>query len=165
MWNEPFLYEPLDAQPEQIKPNALILGYALIDLQLVNNTPVVIEHLGPEPLRLRDIVNATLLGEPDQTLFERYRADLHVSLATPPTFIWHTAGDELVSTHNALHFATALADHKVPYELHIFAGGEHGMSLADETTAVGERFLDPYYQIWIDLALRWLKRQREQQRS
>jgi acetyl esterase/lipase len=160
LWNRPWLYEPLGASPDQIRPNALILGYPVIDLELVDNTPIVVPQHGPEPLRLMDLVNTMVLGEPDPALLKRYRADLHVSPATPPTFIWHTGGDELVFAHNALRFATALADHKVPYELHIFAGGEHGLALADETTAVGQRFLDPYYQIWIDLALKWLKRQR-----
>ena len=165
-WNKPFLYEPLGVSAEEIKPNALILGYPAIDLELVANPPIVIEAQA-EPVGLNEHVLATVLGEfpPPRALVEQYRADRHVSSATPPTFVWHTAEDELVFAHNALRFATALADHKVPYELHIFGSGEHGLSLADETSAVGERFLDPHAQVWIDLALKWLKRQREQQRS
>ena len=112
----------------------------------MDNTPVVIPQHSPEPRRRKDLVNATVLGAPDLALKERYQADLHVSSATPPTFIWHTAGDQAVFAHNALRFAGALADHQVPYERHIFAGGEHGPALADETTAVGQRFRDPYYQ-------------------
>jgi acetyl esterase/lipase len=164
MWNEPSLYEPLGVRPEQIRPDALILGYPVIDLELVDNTPFVFDPQLP-PGRPRDDILALVLGEPDQALKELYRADLHVSSATPPTFIWHTADDQMVFAHNALRFATALADHKVPYELHIFGSGVHGLSLADETTDAQQQFLNPHAQIWIDLALKWLKRQREQQRS
>ncbi len=63
--------------------------------------------------------------------------------------------------HNALRFATALADHKVLYELHIFGSGVHGLSLADETTDEQQQFLNAHAQRWIDLALKWLKGQRE----
>jgi acetyl esterase/lipase len=82
---------------------------------------------------------------------------LPVSSATPPTFLWHTADDEKVFAHNALRFATALADHHVPYELHIFGSGVHGLALADETTAVEGDMINPHAQIWIDLAVRWLR--------
>lgn len=162
LWNEPMLLEPLGTSPAQIRPDALILGYPVIDLELTDNEPFVYDPALP-PGRLQDVVNAMVLGEPSRALLDRYRADLHVTAATPPTFIWHTAEDTLVFPHNALRFATALADHKVPFELHIFGSGEHGLALADETSAVGQRFIEPGAQVWIDLALKWLKRQREQQ--
>lgn len=47
----------------------------------------------------------------------------------------------------------------MPYELHIFQSGVHGLSLADETTDIDGTMLNPSVQIWIDLALSWLKRQ------
>ena len=182
LWDQPWLIEPLGVSAEAIKPNALILGYPMIDLELVDNTPTVIpglavidldlvdttpivRHQQPEPVRLRELMLATVLGDPDQSLKDRYCLDRHVSSATPPTFIWHTADDAFVFAHNALRFATALAEHKVPYELHIFRSGVHGLTRADETTAAQEQHLNPRAQIWIDLALKWLKGQREQARS
>jgi acetyl esterase/lipase len=161
-WNKPFIYQPLGVSPEQIKPNALILGYPVIDLQLAANPPVVVEAQA-EPIGLNEHVLTTVFGEfpPPRELVEQYRADRHVSSATPPTFIWHTADDELVFAKNALRLASALTEHNIPYELHIFESGVHGLSLGDETTDDREQFLNPHTQIWIDLALRWLKRQRE----
>ena len=163
LWNETLLYKPLGVSPEQIRPDGLVLGYPVIDLDLVDNTPTVTEQHGG-PVQHGNLVLATVLGEPDQALKDRYRVDLHVSSSTPPMFIWHTAEDKAVFPQNALRLATALADHKVPFELHIFGSGEHGLSLADETSAVGQRFIEPNVQIWMDLALKWLKRQREQQK-
>ncbi len=158
LWHEPWLSEPLGLDPEQLRPNALILGYAVIDSDLIDNTPT---PQGPQGTLVgaRDLIVRTVLGEPDQELKERYRLDRHVSSSTPPTFLWHTADDELVFAHNALRFATALADHKVPYELHIFGHGVHGLSLADETTDTEGRMLNPAAHVWTDLALRWLKEQ------
>ena len=85
-----------------------------------------------------------------------------MSAATPPTFIWHTAEDELVFAQNALRFAMALAEHRVPYELHVFERGRHGLSLADETTDVDQQMINRESQVWIDLALSWLLHRREQ---
>jgi acetyl esterase/lipase len=144
---------------EHLQPHALILGYPLIDLDLLDNTPI---PRGPEgtPVQPGDAIVSTVLGnEPDHALKERYHLDLHVSPSTPPTFLWHTAIDQLVPSLNALRFATALAEHRVSYELHIFESGVHGLSLADETTDVDGRMINPHTQIWIDLALEWLKRQ------
>ena len=158
MWNEPWLFEPLGMTGEQLRPQALILGYPVIDLDLIDNTPI---PWGPQGalVQPRDLIVNTVLGEPDSALKERYRLDRHVSSSTPPTFLWHTAADQLVQTRNSLCFAAVLAEHGVPYELHIFESGVHGLSLADETTDVDGTMLNPHAQIWIDLALGWLKRQ------
>jgi acetyl esterase/lipase len=160
-WDKPFIYEPLQASADQIKPNALILGYPVIDLELLANPPIALDPEA-EPVGLNEHVLATVLGEfpPPRALVEQYRLDHHVSSATPPTFLWHTADDQLVFAQNALRFATALAGHHVPYELHIFESGVHGLSLADETTDEQGQFLNEDCQIWIDLALKWLERQR-----
>jgi hypothetical protein len=51
-----------------------------------------------------------------------------------------------------------LTKYKVPYELHIFESGVHGLSLADETTAAKSEHVNPGCQIWFELAARWLKK-------
>lgn len=160
LWNQPFLYETLGVRPEAIRPNALILAYPVIDLTLVSKAPIQIDPQD-EPVDIGELMLTKTLGYPHPTaeLLARYRADLHVSPATPPTFIWHTADDELVPARNALLFATALAEQGVPYELHIFDQGVHGLALADEITEAQGRFLNPDCQIWVELALKWLKRQ------
>ena len=156
------LYEPLGVSPEQLRPNALILGYPVIDLELVGNFQMTLEPEGTE-VGIKDHILSIVLGpDPAQALREQYRLDLQVSAATPPAFIWHTAEDELVFAQNALRFAMALAEHHVPYELHIFERGRHGLSLADETTDVEQQMINRESQVWIDLALAWLRLRREQ---
>lgn len=81
-----------------------------------------------------------------------------VSENTPPTFIWHTAEDEVVPVQNSLLYAKALSDYKVPYEMHIYPYGEHGLSTVDgivydedkETNVARARR-------WIEDAKTWLK--------
>jgi acetyl esterase/lipase len=161
LWDKPLLYGALGVRAEQIRPNALILGYPVIDLDLVAN--LLVETNVPDTQTgIKDQMFSAVFGAPDapEELKAQYRLDRHVSAATPPSFIWHTDDDELVFAHNALRFATALADQRVPHELHIFQGGVHGLALADETTEVEGKFLSPHSQVWVDLALDWLRRQR-----
>ncbi|MBX3010374.1 MAG: alpha/beta hydrolase [Caldilineaceae bacterium] len=160
LWNQPWFYEPLGVEPAQIKPNALILAYPVIDLTLVAGAPRQLDA-DSAPVALSELILTKTLGvpQPSPEQLARYRADRHVSAATPPTFIWHTADDELVPARNALLFATALAEQGVPYEIHIFDQGVHGLALADEVTQSQGRFLNPDCQIWVSLALAWLKRQ------
>ena len=53
----------------------------------------------------------------------------------PPVFLWHTVSDSSVPVENSLLFANALTKHKVPFEMHIYPEGPHGLSLANRQTA------------------------------
>jgi acetyl esterase/lipase len=159
MWDKPYIYEAVGAAPVQVRPDALILGYAVIDLELVARPPLVVDPHTGQALPDTGILSAAF-GEPQPApaLVDPYRLDHLVSAATPPAFIWHTADDAVVPAESALRFAAALARHHVPYELHIFQTGVHGLSLADATTDSGGRFTNPPVQAWMLLVLEWLKR-------
>jgi acetyl esterase/lipase len=156
-WRESWLTDSLKLDAETIRPDALLLGYPVIDLALVN--PSLRPHpVDPQaaPVQVRERMAQMVLSGPDRPPFDRAGLHRHVSSATPPSFVWHTADDDLVWAHNTLRFATALADHHVPYELHLFSSGVHGLSLADATTDAGNRFLNPQVEVWMPLALTWL---------
>ncbi len=53
--------------------------------------------------------------------------ELQVTAQTPPTFIWHTVADATVPVENALMFASALRKAGVPFDLHIYEKGPHGL--------------------------------------
>ncbi|KAF0095788.1 MAG: Alpha/beta hydrolase [Puniceicoccaceae bacterium 5H] len=55
--------------------------------------------------------------------------ELQVTDNTPPTFLWHTADDSVVPVQNSYAFAQALQEHGVPYDLHIYQTGHHGLGL------------------------------------
>ncbi|MBD0380025.1 alpha/beta hydrolase [Paenibacillus sedimenti] len=92
-----------------------------------------------------------LLGEtPDDTLVSLLSTEKQVTADTPPTFLWHTADDAAVPVENSLLFAGALSRHKVPFELHVFESGRHGLGLAED---------HPEAKIWPDLCAVWIKKQ------
>jgi len=71
-----------------------------------------------------------------------------VSENTPPCFIWHTSEDQTVDVQHSLLFAKALKDKKIPFEMHIFPFGHHGLGLAQATKDVSK---------WSYLSTEWIK--------
>ena len=76
---------------------------------------------------------------------------------TPPTFLWHTAADKTVPVANSLRYAAALAAHGVPFELHVYPFGWHGLSTADAETAANPlpKNIQPVHG-WLADAVRFL---------
>ncbi|WP_197276427.1 alpha/beta hydrolase [Bacillus sp. JCM 19034] len=157
-WHESFLSEELSVESEQLRPNALILGYAVLDYILMK------EEAEKEEAQWKHEVwkssNHAVFGKEMPSLEELNNISPvnFVTEATPPTFLWHTADDDLVYAQNSLHFATALAKKRIPYELHVFESGVHGLSLSDETTENDPVHVNQDCQVWVDLALKWLKK-------
>ena len=94
-----------------------------------------------------------LLGERqnDAEMVPLLSNEQQVTADTPPTFLWHTAVDAAVPVQNSLLFASALAQHQVPFELHVFEQGPHGIGLATDYPGAGA---------WPSLCATWLERRR-----
>lgn len=92
-----------------------------------------------------------LLGkEPSEEFVKSLSNDLQVTNNTPPCFIWHTWEDKAVKVENSLQFAAALQRAGVPFDLHVYEKGRHGIGLADKA---------PYTNAhpWSKDLLFWLK--------
>ncbi len=125
---------------EAHKPNGLILGYAAISFKGREERPAY----------------KILLGEnPSPELVALMSMEDNVSSDTPPSFIWSTYEDATVPVNNSLLFAQALAKKNVPFELHIYPKGVHGLSLANEIVCKPEK-VQKKPQDWIRLAKEWL---------
>ena len=75
-----------------------------------------------------------LLGpDPSPELVRELSNELQVSPATPPCFLWHTVADTAVKIENSLDFALALRKNGVPFDLHLYQNGAHGLGLGDAT--------------------------------
>jgi acetyl esterase/lipase len=119
---------------ESSRPDLLILCYPVITLK---------DPYTHEGSRLN------LLGpEPDPSLIQLMSNEEQVTADTPPTFLWHTSDDH-VAVENSLHFAASLSRHKVPFDLHVYAKGKHGLGLAEGDEHVGT---------WTSTCAVWLKR-------
>ena len=98
----------------------------------------------------------SVAGENQRDFFS---LEKHVSADTPPTFLWHTAEDHSVPVENSLMFATALRRCGVPFEIHVYPFGEHGLSLAtDEVTEYEKgRLPDAHVAGWIRECGDWIE--------
>lgn len=71
-----------------------------------------------------------LLGDhPSAELVRDLSNELQVTKNTPPCFLWHTWEDRVVPVENTLQFAAALRRADVPFDLHIYQKGGHGLGL------------------------------------
>jgi len=92
-----------------------------------------------------------LLGEnPPQELVDLLSNEKQVTKDTPTTFLFHTWEDNAVKVENSLSFAEALRVAGVPFDLHIYQKGGHGMGLG------GGRAGGPHHP-WAADCLYWLK--------
>lgn len=74
-----------------------------------------------------------LLGEhPSDELIGLLSNEQQVTAKTPPCFLWHTVEDTAVPVENSMDFAVALRKHGVPFDLHIYRDGGHGLGLGDD---------------------------------
>jgi acetyl esterase/lipase len=129
-------YEPSDRiDQESCRPDLAILCYPVISLLEHYHEGSVYNLLGNHPM---DELRALMSNE------------RNVSKATPPTFLWHTADDASVPVENSMLYAQALSKWNVPFELHIFPNGRHGLGLAEENPIVSK---------WTDLCTSWLANQ------
>ena len=154
-WQNAIIHEFFGEEPAAFKPAAAILGYGISDYHLMFG-----EIKDPFAQQISDAAGIAYLGttSPTQEMLDSVSPALHVSKSTPPTFLWATAADALVPVENTTRMANALARAGVPFEVHIFEAGPHGLSLADQASAGSMFELDPDAAKWMGLAEAWLKK-------
>lgn len=102
-----------------------------------------------------------LLGKDkdNKELLEYVSIEKRITKETPPAFIFHTFPDDCVPMQNSLLLADALKKNDIPFELHIFPTGGHGLGLAsDITLSPWGNEIDEGVAQWVNLCHNWLKR-------
>jgi acetyl esterase/lipase len=91
-----------------------------------------------------------LLGkEPTSDQIKAYSPDLHVTKASPPTFIVFAEDDPVVPPESSKRYCNALKGQGVPCSLHSYREGGHGFGTRDaRRLPVSE---------WPNLAAAWMK--------
>lgn len=77
----------------------------------------------------------------------------------PRAFIFSTFEDSVVPIKNTISLISAYKENGVPFEVHIFEHGEHGLSLGN-ISVYNLKYLDEFSKTnskWFDLFLIWLK--------
>ena len=116
------------------RPNLLCLCYPVI------SAGKAISHNGS----FEDLLGDKTELIADMSCEDNIREDM------PPVFIWHTFEDGSVDCRNSLVMATRLKEKNLPFELHLFPDGKHGVKLAEDIEGTNQ---------WFGLYENWLKRQ------
>lgn len=120
------------------RPDAMVLCYPVITAGEYSHNGSLYQLSGhPKPCPERD----------------PWSLELHVTKDTCPAFIWHTTEDDCVPVDNSMLMAQALKKAGVPFELHLYTKGCHGLSLA--TAECGT--VNAHAATWVPLALEWLR--------
>ena len=122
--------DELDALP--YLPNAQVLCYPVI------SSDEAVSHAYSYRKLLGDQYDAR----------DAFSPELLVADDTPRAFLWHTAEDAAVNVCNSYRYATALREHNVPCEMHIFPFGAHGLGLSPNDAHVAQ---------WCGLLTAWLR--------
>jgi acetyl esterase/lipase len=133
---KPDAADPIDRQ--SCRPDAAILCYPVITFGDFRHNGSMVNLLGPDP---------------DPKLRQEMSLETRVTPQTPPTFLWHTSDDPGVPVENSLLFAMALHKNKVPFALHVFSHGPHGIGLGDNERGAGA----PEARMWPAICAEWLK--------
>ncbi len=125
-----------------IRPDAMILGY-----------PVITADEYGHVVTLENVSGA----KRETKKYKWFGLEQHVNAETSPAFIWHTAEDSIVPVENSLKLSLALANEKIPFELHIFPHGPHGMSVCTKEV---ENTMIPIVSDypWVELCVKWMNR-------
>ncbi len=138
MWDNDEIEEKLGMKKGYNRPTATILGYPVIS--------------GLDYAHRGSINNILKADRDDEEARKSVSVELHVSEKTSPSFVWATRTDADVPVQNTLLYTKALADAKVPFELHIYPRGPHALSLGTALTGC------PYPEVaaWTEEALRFM---------
>ena len=141
-WNESILQDYFNYPKEKIRPTLVILSYPLLDFSYQYDS-VVADPDNQRPTKLSPMPKLDFLTGALKTVVgkELIRENLqehspieHISADTVPTFIWGMQNDDCIYNNALLDYAKKLKDNAVLYELHMFAMGEHGLSVINQNT-------------------------------
>ncbi len=83
-----------------------------------------------------------------------FAPEVNVTRSTPPFFIWQTNSDD---PRHSFTLGQALTAVGIPFEMHLFPEGVHGLALADGNNDLGMDL--PHVARWASLCAEWLEEQ------
>lgn len=142
LYNDQVVLDALKEDAELARADAVILSYPVITL--TGKT-----HQG---------TSDNISGGKNE-LREYLSTQNRVCESSVPAFIWTTVDDATVPSENSFYMAMAYKEAGVPFELHVFETGVHGLALATKETSTLDadfRLVSKPVQKWVKLALNWL---------
>jgi acetyl esterase/lipase len=153
-----------------LKPTALILCYPALnwktEIKNLNDYKKAIDMQQITGEKKVINVGEELAKQANQALFKTEKPSLeqmesvspyfHINKKTPPTFIWHTVTDDMVSVEQIYEYVVALYKNNISHELHVFKRGHHGLSLANQFSSTKISNVNEQVSQWVALATTWL---------
>ena len=138
---------PLSEDPierESCRPDAAVLGYGAF------------AHVKFPPFSFGGIPK-TAFQDPDRAEKLYLAPEKNITTDTPPFFIWQTIDDFFGDPRHSFELGTALTEAGVPFEMHIYPEGVHGLALADGNNDLSMDL--PHVATWADLCAQWMRKQ------
>lgn len=186
-WNRGELLPEYANDRNRIRPDGMILCYPVLDLHASDSHMEIGTKPGDDPKDIpfgqkhpkMPLEQIFLLDEKENRYFvdfekamnayifdgeytaeqeDFYSLQNQVSGDTCPAFLWHCDGDGLIHPSNSLDFASAMKRYDRPVELHLYAGGGHGIALGTEHTACDIWNYYPYAASWMQHSIDWINR-------
>ncbi|WP_142292190.1 S9 family peptidase [Bacillus sp. OV166] len=130
--------------PEDIKPNAAVLGYGAA------KNSMIVEG--------EDVYVPPMLGKIAREKASQLEFVDYIGTHTPPLFIWHNRYDKYVPAIQPLMMAQRMQELNLPYELHIFQQREHGMSVANRLSRNHLKNESETSNVdkWVEMCVTWI---------
>ena len=149
-WNKEIITSYFNRPASDFKPAVAIVGYGISDYiefrkggkLCFSNNPVDISVFGTDA--------------PTMEQLESHSPARLISKDTPPMFLWCTSQDELVPCEQTVLMALALSKQNIDFEVHVFEKGQHGLSLADQSTSKHGDQVNSTVSKWTDFVKDWL---------
>lgn len=138
IWHRKEVYDA--AEPMEYgynKPNGMILCYPVIHPE---------GHIG-------SFGNLFGKNQKDERIAS-VTSNLNVDERTCPAFLWHTSDDTCVDVSSSLVMAQALHNYNIPFELHIYPRGNHGLGVPDGTEGAAN---NPDISTWMAHSIDWIR--------
>ena len=139
------LGDPASADPverESCRPDAAVLGYGAFAFAGLPGGFFV------DPFGDR-IMNPYVANKEELIYFA---PEVNVTRQTPPFFIWQTNSDD---PRHSFTLGQALTAVGIPFEMHLFPEGVHGLALADGNNDLSSDL--PHVARWAPLCAEWLE--------
>ncbi len=143
MWHMQEIYDEIDMPFGYNKPAGMMLCYPVVSGVEECSHTVSMGYLWRE-------------DNPSKENLLMSSVEKHVDERSCPAYIMHTANDQIVDVRNSLVLAKAYADAGMPFELHIYPDGPHGMALGNHVTRCGnEKWENAGVAKWVENACFW----------
>jgi len=145
-WDLPCLRALFPDKGRLNRPDGVVLCYAVTGefREKVKETSFNMLYCRKEELTKEEL--------DEVVLYDKVNAD------SSPAFIVHTSDDQRVPIENALNMAEAYVKAGMPFEMHVYPHGPHGMALGNDVTWCGNSAYDcGQYSRWVADSRAWMK--------